>query len=297
MAHVVRGNVQGNVMRLFNIRFGAAQRLLLYLSLPGLLPAQPTHTRPASDQLDMCGLTPSFAEDFSDFRVASRDLGAKAKWIAHTPWNGDFGDARFADPGPDGPFSVDHAMLHITARKTAKGTWQSGLIAAGDGAGHGHGERYGYFEARMKLPPGPGTWPAFWLASLHPPSDKRPTIELDVIEYYGQFPATYHVTTHVWTHDKATEQHHGSTIAVRPETLVTEFHDYGVKVTPQTIGYYLDRILVWQGPTPNEHVFPLIPMVDLALGSGFSIAQTPNPSVLDVKYIHVFALRPGAHCA
>ncbi len=272
-------------------------RLLLALGLLLSGFVAPASARPDTDQLDMCGLTPSFSEDFSDFRVVSRDLaGTSANWIAHTPWNGDFGDARFTDPGPDSPFSVDHAMLHITARKTAKGTWQSGLIAAGDAAGHGHGERYGYFEARMKLPPGPGTWPAFWLASLHPPSDKRPTIELDVIEYYGQFPGVYHTTTHVWTQDKATEQHHGSTIAVRPETLTTEFHDYGVKVTPQTIGYYLDRRLVWQGPTPKEHVFPLIPMVNLALGSGFSIAQTPNPSVLDVKYVHVFALRPGAHC-
>ncbi|WP_428333523.1 glycoside hydrolase family 16 protein [Novosphingobium sp.] len=259
------------------------------------LSTSPAGAKPASNQLDMCGMTPSFTEDFSDFKVTSRDLGTNANWIAHTPWNGDFGDARFTDPGPGGPFATDHAMLHITARKTSGG-WQSGLIAAGDGAGHGHGERYGYFEARMKLPPGPGTWPAFWLASLHRPGDRRPTIELDVIEYYGQSPATYHVTTHVWTHDKATEQHNGSTIVVRPQTLVTEFHNYGVKVTPQTIGYYLDGLLVWQGPTPRDHVFPLIPMVDLALGSGFSIAQTPNPSVLDVKYVHVYALRPGAHC-
>ena len=273
-----------------NFRHGLA------LLIPAFTLATPASARPNSDQLDMCGMIPSFSEDFSDFHVASRDLSGKANWIAHTPWNGDFGDARFADPGADSPFTVDHAMLHITAHKTATGAWQSGLIAAGDGAGHGHGERYGYFEARMKLPPGPGTWPAFWLASRHPPSDKRPTIELDVIEYYGQFPMTYHVTTHLWTHDKATEQHNGSTIPVRPETLVTEFHNYGVKVTPQTIGYYLDGRLIWQSPTPKEHVFPLIPMVNLALGSGFSIAQTPNPSVLDVKYVHVFALRPGAHC-
>ena len=121
----------------------------------------------------MCGMTPSFTEDFSDFKVTSRDLGTNANWIAHTPWNGDFGDARFTDPGPGGPFATDHAMLHITARKTSGG-WQSGLIAAGDGAGHGHGERYGYFEARMKLPPGPGTWPAFWLASLPPARRQTP---------------------------------------------------------------------------------------------------------------------------
>jgi len=286
-------------------------RLALCLLLPSLGAMAPASARPERDQLDMCGMTPSFFEDFADFRVVARDLGGKdvggkaaggkdfagkANWIAHTPWNGDFGDARFADPGPDGPFAVDHGLLHITARKMANGRWQSGLIAAGDGAGHGHGERYGYFEARMKMPPGPGTWPAFWLASLRPQGDKRPSFELDVIEYYGQFPETYHTSLHLWTHDKVTELHGGSTVSVRPDSLVTAFHDYGIKVTPQTIGYYLDRRLVWQTDTPKSHVFPLIPLVNLALGSGYSIENTPNPSVLDVKYVHVYAYRPGGHC-
>lgn len=47
--------------------------------------------------------------------------------------------------------------------------------------------RYGRFEARMKLPTGPGTWPAFWLLG-------RPTWpdagEIDVMEHYARYGAT-----------------------------------------------------------------------------------------------------------
>jgi hypothetical protein len=53
---------------------------------------------------------------------------------------------------------------------------------------------------------------------------------------------------------------------------------------------------VWQTATPKEHVYDMYPIVNLALGSGYPIDQTPDPSVLDVKYVHVFRLDTAAHC-
>lgn len=276
-----------------SVKWNALRPLVVAGLFVVALPAASARPDPAA--LDMCGMAPSFFEDFADFRVASRDLRG-VNWTAHTPWNGDFGDARFADPGPGGPFSVSGGALHITARKGRDGRWQSGLIAAADGTGRGHGVRYGYFEARMRMPAGPGTWPAFWLGAQRPASDKRPSLELDVIEYYGKFTDGYHVSYHLWTGNKATESHTGSIITVPRESLVREFHDYGLKITPRTIGYYFDRRLVWQTATPKEHVYDMYPIVNLALGSGYPIDQTPDPSVLDVKYVHVFRLDTAAHC-
>lgn len=44
--------------------------------------------------------------------------------------------------------------------------------------------KYGYFEARLKLPAGPGTWPSFWLyREKLTPNAKHP--EIDVIEAYA----------------------------------------------------------------------------------------------------------------
>jgi beta-glucanase (GH16 family) len=247
-----------------------------------------------SKPIDLCAYTLAFADEFDTLSVAPRSLGNK-RWTAHTPWNGDFGDAVFVNPGADGPFSIKDGTLRITARKNAEGRWRSGLIAAADASGKGSGVEYGYFEARMKLPPGPGTWPAFWLMSLQPKGDKHPTVEIDVVEYYGHQTDRYHVTGHVWylKPDGKKSRHDGSKILVADGSLVQGFHTYGVRVAPDSVTYYLDRRPVWQQPTPPELRTPLYPLVDLALGSGFSIENTPDPSVLQVDYVRVY--RPADH--
>lgn len=94
--------------------------------------AAATATTPMVDaELNLCAMTLSFADEFDTMSIASRD-GRAAKWTAHTPWNGDFGDAVFIDPGPNGPFAVKDGILSITARKDANGRWTSGLISAAD---------------------------------------------------------------------------------------------------------------------------------------------------------------------
>jgi beta-glucanase (GH16 family) len=246
-----------------------------------------------SAPLDLCAYELVFADEFDDLSVAPRVLGDK-RWTAHTPWNGDFGDAAFSNPGPAGPFAIEDGVLRITARRDDAGRWRSGLLAAGDASGKGFGVRYGYFEARMKLPPGPGTWPAFWLMSLKPAADKRPKVEIDVIEYYGHRTDRYHVTGHVWYSrpDQDKTRHEGSPIPVADGSLVAGFHTYGVSVDPARITYYFDRQPVWQQATPPEHRTALYPLVDLALGSGYSIEDTPNPSVMEVDYVRVY--RPAS---
>jgi hypothetical protein len=158
---------------------------------------------------DSCELRPVMIENFDEETapnrriesISSRRIGP-ARWTAHTPWNGDFGDARFVDPDPGGPFKMKDGILSITASKDREGRWTSGLIAAADATGAGTGTRYGYFEARMKMPPGPGTWPAFWLAALKPADAVDGNVEIDVIEYYGQFTSAYQAVVHVWFADR-----------------------------------------------------------------------------------------------
>jgi beta-glucanase (GH16 family) len=254
--------------------------------------AAPAAAAPLAE-LDLCDFKPSFMEDFKTISVASRTLG-EARWTAHTPWNGDFGDAGFSDPTPSGPFAVNDGMLLIVASRNAQGRWRSGLIAAADATGRGSGVQYGYFEARMRMPPGPGTWPAFWLASLKSTKDASPGVEIDVIEYYGLADDGYQSALHVWYGgaDKERSRHSLNKISVPPGSLVNEFHNYGLRIAPDAITFYLDRSAVWQMPTPPELKTPMYPLIDLALGSGFPIDHTPNPSILVVNYVHVYAFDP-----
>ena len=248
-----------------------------------------------------CVLRPVFMENFDEETAPNRRIESiaankigPARWTAHTPWNGDFGDARFADPLPQGgPFKISGGILAITASKDDAGHWSSGLIAAADSTGAGFGTRYGYFEARMKLPPGPGTWPAFWLAALRPAGSGDGNVEIDVIEYYGQFTASYRSAIHVWYKDDAKTRGKDQEIKVADGALVKDYHTYGVDISPQAIVFFLDGKQVWSQPTPVELNVPMYPLVNLALGSGWPIDKTPNPSTLLVDYVHVYGRDAG----
>jgi hypothetical protein len=220
------------------------------------------------------------------------------RWIAHTPWAGDFGEARFADPRAGFPFTIEAGVLRIEARASSvadtgksKRRWSSGLLASADPRGRGFGQAYGYFEVRAKLPKGAGVWPAFWLATQRDFKDPKAAldgrIEIDVLEHYGHNAAAYHAALHVWSpkpHRAVTEK-----IAVPKGVLSAGFHTYGVKVEPRAITFYFDRRPVWNTPTPAEHKYPLIVLVNLALGGGWPIDTTPNPSFMYVDYVRVYA--------
>lgn len=259
--------------------------------------AAATNATPMVDaDLNLCAMTLSFADEFDTMSIASRD-GRTAKWTAHTPWNGDFGDAVFLDPGPNGPFAVKDGILSITAKKDAKGRWTSGLISAADGKTNGFSQRYGYFEARMKLPKGPGLWSAFWLGTNEPRGRMDPSVEVDVIEHYGHAPKAYSSVLHIWSKNPVRDQATPFETAVPDGSLYDSYHFYGVKVTPSFITFYLDRKPTWQVKTPAALQLPLFPLVNLAMGSGFPIDKTPNPSVLLVDYVRAYAFNPDGSAA
>lgn len=271
--------------------FPAAASLVVLTSIAGYQQLQ------AQDNLlELCRYKRVFVDDFNDLSV-SKSNNEVFRWSAHTPWNGDFGDARFIDPidiyaNPDKnePFIVKDGILTIRARKHDNGKWTSGLLSSADPTTAGFSLMYGYFEARMKLPPGPGVWPAFWLGANNRKDDKTPSVEIDVIEYYGHAPDRFHSVWHVWNKTDPAKKQGGEIITSVPsKSLEDSFHTYGVDVTKEWIIFYLDRREIGRKPTPPEHTKPLMILVNLALGSGWPIDKTPNPSELLVDYIYAFA--------
>ena len=239
---------------------------------------------------NLAGMRLAFEETFTGLDVSGSGQGTR--WAAHTPWHGDFGSAAFADPGPGFPFARSDGVFHIEMRKAADGAWQSGLLASTNPAGEGFKLTYGYFELRAKLPAGPGVWPSFWLDSVPPAGSGEPSLEIDVFEHYGAFPKAFNSTVTLWS--KAGPQATRSQmkiVEVEPGSLSRSFHTYGVKVDPQWIVFYFDRQETWRVPTPAEHKHGLTILVDLNLGSGWPIDQTPNPSFMYLDYIRAYA--PG----
>jgi beta-glucanase (GH16 family) len=249
-----------------------------------------TSAEPALAEPDLTGYTLAFAEDFNG-SLSISPYGPGTKWIAHTPYKGDFGEAWFSNPDDaNSPFGILDGILTITARKDPRRNnhWRSGLLASVDTQARGFTQALGYYEARMKLPDGPGVWPAFWLEGLgNLKSPKTKVAEIDVLEEYGNAPLIAHQVVHVWNANGT--QYSGIGNKSTCPGMTTGFHNYGALVKTDYIHFYFDGVEQWKTPTPPEAGEPLYVMVNLALGGGWPIDQTPNPSRLDVAYIHVYA--------
>jgi beta-glucanase (GH16 family) len=244
--------------------------------------------RPQS-RLDLTRYELTFDEPFDALDVSP--WGPGTRWIAHTPWNGDFGAATFVNPTPSGPFSIADGMLRIEARRGTDGKWRSGLLSSTDHYGRGFAQQFGYFEMRAKLPKGPGLWPAFWLVGN---ADPDTSAELDIMEYYGRFPDMYESVVHVWKKSESGRSYQALLRHQVPTgSLCDDFHLYGASIDPEWIVFYLDRSEIGRTPTPPEFRRPLFILLNLAMGAGWPIDQTPNPSVLEVDYVRAYRQRPN----
>ncbi len=230
----------------------------------------------------------TFSEDFQ--KGLDVTPWGPSRWIAHTPWNGDFGDARFVDPRPNFPFRTSDDGLIIEARKNREGIWESGLISSFDSKKRGFMQALGYFEMRVKLPDGPGVWPGFWLVG----GDYLGRgAEIDVLEYYGHAQSSYETSLHIWPSrkDDDIEFHLTKPISVPARSLVEGFHTYGVSVDKDWIIFYLDRVEVRRERSRPEFQQPKGILLNLALGPGWPIDKTPNPSRMIISYVKTFERR------
>lgn len=246
------------------------------------------------ERLDLSGYEIVFADEF-DGPLDVSAWGPGTRWIAHTPWRGDFGDARFSDPREGFPFTVQDGVLRIEAHKSLKPKkkgpeWWSGLLASAAPDGSGFSLQYGYFEMSGKLPAGVGVWPAFWLMTTRLNDDPKTvadgSIEVDILEYYGR-PDDYMANLHVW---KPPPHRSGArSIRIPRDSASSGFHTYGALVTPEWVVFYHDRVEVMRRPTPPEHKRPLMLLVNLALGGGWPIDDVQSPTFMYVDYVRAYA--------
>ena len=108
--------------------------------------------------------------------------------------------------------------------------------------------KYGYIEARIKMPKNKSTWPGFWMS----PSDKKygdwpNSGEIDIVETKGSNPKFAASDAH-WRKQSTTPGvpgPHGSRQRVIPQNKfdskdTSEWHTYGVKWTEGKLEYYID---------------------------------------------------------
>jgi hypothetical protein len=246
---------------------------------------------PGEKTLDLTSYKLTFDEEFNDLSVSAWGPCGEGgtRWIAHTPWKGDFGDAKFTDPEQGFPFTIENGILRIEASRV-NGQWRSGLLSAVDSNGNGFTQQLGYFECKAKLPQGPGTWPAFWLmGKLNLKRSREPRInpEVDVIEHYGHWPNQFSFALHLWGRGGLKSKHQGKRIRVFG--VEDDYHTYGILIDENYMILYFDGIEVHRIQTPDGVKVPLYPIVNLGLGPGWPTDKTPDPCYMYVDYIKVYS--------
>lgn len=238
--------------------------------------------------IDLSAFEPSFREDFDELDVS--EWGCLSKWIAHTPWAGDFGSAPFMAPASGFPFTTEDGIVVIKAEKRANGQWVSGMLSAWDACNSGFAQKYGYFETRARLPSVPGFWPAFWLVGV----DKRQgTAEIDVFEFLTHEPDEYSLG--ILKHPaKAGQAREGNTskVNVPRGQLSDKFNTYGVELNERDVIFYLNREEVWRTPMREEFHQPMYPLLSLAVDTGEMDSTTPDGVMMEVDYVHVYQRKP-----
>lgn len=154
---------------------------------------------------------------------------------------------------------------------------------------------YGYFEARLKLPSGKGTWPAFWMMPQNFktwPDDG----EIDIMEEVG-YNANY-VSSSVhcksYNHTTGTQKTKEKLIP----TAQTEFHVYALEWTEDFIRTLVDGEELFRfdneknGKDTWPFDAPFYLKLNLAWGGNWGGAQGVDESVLPavygIDYVRVF---------
>jgi beta-glucanase (GH16 family) len=159
--------------------------------------------------------------------------------------------------------------------------------------------KYGYYEVRMKVPPGRGMWPAFWLN----PEDQRWPPEIDVVEIVNNGRDTTRNSFHnVLPGNRkekvtATQTKLDKWGSFRPGIdYANDFHRFAVEWTPDVVRHFVDGALVAERPFKWEHedgadAGPAHVLVNLAVGGKWPEAPTSIgdfPAVLRVDWMRVW---------
>jgi beta-glucanase (GH16 family) len=154
---------------------------------------------------------------------------------------------------------------------------------------------YGRIEARVKVPAGAGTWPAFWSLGANIGDVGWPQSgEIDIMEFVGRVPNEVFGTIHGpgysggasfgGTHDFGAPVSDG-------------FHTFAIQWQPDRIDWYVDDILYHTATpanvAPNQWVFnhSFYLIMNMAVGGYFGGPVDPNvpfPRTMLVDYVRVF---------
>ena len=156
-------------------------------------------------------------------------------------------------------------------------------------------QTYGRFEARIKMPWGPGIWPAFWLLGSGVETIGWPECgEIDIMEYRGQQTNLINGTVHGpgYSAGNSVTKSYG----FENDRFDVDFHLFAVEWGADYLRFYVDNVLYQEikpEDLPGPWVFdqPFFMILNVAVGGsyvGFPTSETPFPQSMIIDYVRVY---------
>jgi len=257
---------------------------LAILPLTGLAQGPSAKPTPAVNARDMTGYTLTWSDEFRGSKLDPR------KWKFRT-------DSKHWSAQKPGNISVSDGTLKIHVKKETSGD----KAYTGGGVISKPAFRYGYYEARLKVPPGAGWHTSFWMMLHNGGGGTGPNAahqELDVIENDSNRLNTYGVNIHKW---RGEHIYFGGKDIETPD-LSADFHVFGCEFTPTTVRYFFDGNLVQEvdvtkavrkdGSTAEfEHGDQHIWLTSIAshLGGTKAVDDTKLPATAEFDYVRFYS--------
>lgn len=192
---------------------------------------------------------------------------------------------------------VKDGFLNINCFKGKDGKVYSGRVYAKVNEGW----TYGYVEARIKLPSGKGTWPAFWMMPVGNDWNTNPWPkcgEIDIMEEVGADPDQVSSSLHTekYNHTKGTQKTH----AMKCSGAEGDFHVYALEWTEDAITTYVDgkvQLKATKAEMGSDHDswpfhYAFYPILNLAWGGDWGgykgVDESALPVTMQVDYLRVF---------
>jgi beta-glucanase (GH16 family) len=229
-------------------------------------------------------------------------LDAK-RWIGRYWWNGDtfwptteLQVYRPANVKADGGLTLtarrDSGLTNFDRSRTNSSgeifCCSSGMVSSGGIKGVapvGYSFTYGYVEARIRVPPGAGTWSAFWMQR----ADYNDSAEMDAMEVLGRQPNA------VQMHYRGPGGAYGGAYTA-PSPLSSAWHTYALDWEPGRLVWYVDGIrrFTHVGNDVDSHAHYIL--INLAIGGSASWGGGPDaktlfPATMRVAWVRVWQRR------
>ena len=186
--------------------------------------------------------------------------------------------------------------LYINCFKGSDGKIYSGRVYAHETQGW----LYGIFEARIKLPKGKGTWPAFWMMPCNNDFGANPWPkcgEIDIMEEVGVNPNRTSSSLHTesYNHVMNTQK----TAERLTEGAEDGFHVYRLEWAEDHITTYVDGVKLLSFDNDGKGNVatwpfnkPFYVILNLAWGGSWGgmngVDETALPATMEVDYVRVF---------